>query len=488
MSANRPNIVLVVLDTARFDEVMTCVNDIQTTPFLQTLANEGATYTTAFSPAPWTLPSHASLFTGTYPSRHGAHAGHKQLNHSIPTLTEAFAANDYETVGVSNNTWISGEFGFERGFETFHRTWQYVQSDTDLGRAARTNEGVTKYRAVVKALIDGNPLTNLLNAFYGKFLRKQHDKGAIQTNDWIESWLSDRNDDPFFLFVNYLEPHLEYRPPSEHAKQFLPDGISYDEAMEIPQDAWRYIAKKTVLSDDELDSLRALYRAEIAYLDERLRELRSILQKSNEWKNTIFVVLGDHGENIGEFGLMDHQYSLADTLLHVPLVIHGGPFNNYGQIDSPVQLVDIPATLLECAGIDQSIFNKSIQGQSFHPDSDMRRSRVFAEYLAPQPSMEALEQRVGKLPAGVRTYDRSLRTIRTDEWKLIRGSDGTRRLYRTEGEETDDKSELYPDIAEHLENQLDEWLNSFEHADVTDDAVRISKDTRNRLEELGYLQ
>jgi len=102
------------------------------------------------------------------------------------------------------------------------------------------------------------------------------------------------------LFVNYLEPHLEYRPPEEFAEQFLPEGISYDEAMDIPQDAWRYIAGKAELSDRDFDVLRSLYRAEITYLDHRIDELKQLLETHGEWEDTVFVVTGDHSENIGD--------------------------------------------------------------------------------------------------------------------------------------------------------------------------------------------
>lgn len=222
------------------------------------------------------------------------------------TLAETFQRADYETVAVSNNTWISEEFGFARGFDTFQKTWQYVQSDTDLGEIARTKEGTDKLRAVANKLTDGNPLTNITNAIYGQFLRKQKDDGAKQTNEWVADWLRDRDDtSPFFLFINYLEPHLEYRPPEEFTEGFLPEGVSYDEAMDVPQDAWSYIAGKTEMTEREFEILRALYRAELAYLDHRIAELKRSLEDAGEWEDTVFVVTGDHGENIGDHGLME---------------------------------------------------------------------------------------------------------------------------------------------------------------------------------------
>jgi arylsulfatase A-like enzyme len=145
--------------------------------------------------------------------------------------------------------------------------------------------------------------------------------------------------------------------------------------------------------------------------------------------------------------------------------------------------------LLDEVDIDAPEFREQAQGVSFHPNADETREYAAAEYLAPQPSMEALEKRVGDLPEHVYRYDRSLRAIRTEEWKLIRGSDGSRRLYHVASDpgESEDVSADHPDIVARLEADLDEWLDSFEHADRSGD-VEMREETRARLEDLGYLQ
>ncbi|WP_338729864.1 sulfatase [Haladaptatus sp. DJG-WS-42] len=491
MDSKPPNVILLVLDTTRYDETLTTHSGAPIAPFLNDLATEGVCYDSTFTQAPWTLPSHASLFTGTYPSKHGAHAKHKRLSPQLLTLSEIFSNAQYETVAVSNNTWISEEFGFARGFDTFHKTWQFVQSETDLGRIARTEEGADMFRALASELTQGNPLVNLANAFYGKYLRKHEDDGAKQTNEWIQQWLQNRDSSqPFFLFGNYLEPHLEYRPPRNNAERFLPDGVSFKSAMAVSQDAWEYISGKTELSKRDFDILRALYRAEIAYLDSRIEEVKEALVTAGEWDNTVFVVTSDHGENIGEHGLMDHQYALYDTLLHVPLIINGGSFTGGKKVDNLIQLVDLAPTLLDVAGIEAPKAREQFQGQSFHPEANNEPQRcVFAEYMAPQPSMNALEKRVGELPKHLRKYNRSLRAVRTEEYKYIRGSDGLKELYdiRTDCGETDDIAEGNQDIVKEYDSILNGWANSFEHSQSTE-SVSMDADTRSRLEDLGYLQ
>jgi arylsulfatase A-like enzyme len=481
------NVVVVVMDTARWQSTPT---ERGVFTGLADHADDVTTATRAYTPAPWTLPSHASLFTGTYPSKHGAHAGHKRLDETYATLAELLADEGYETVAISNNTWVSEEFGFGRGFETFHKTWQYVQSETDLGRIARTRDGVDKLRGVLGALFEGNPATNLANAVYGQFFRRRDDDGAARTNAWVDDWLTERDDSrPFFLFVNYLEPHLEYRPPERHAREQLPDGVSYDEAMAVPQEAWAYIAGEADISEAEFEILRGLYRAEISYLGDRVEDLVAALERAGEFEETLFVLTSDHGENVGEHGLMDHQYSLYETLTHVPLFLTGGPFDG-GRIDEFVQTVDIPPTILDAIGADPSA-RAQFQGQSFHPDAAGSRDHVVAEYLAPQPSMAALERRVGDLPADVRRYDRSLRAIRTDTYSYIRGSDGSRELYDLEADprETENVADQRPEPTAELDTRLTAWLDSFDHADADrDGGVEMSDSARRRLEDLGYLQ
>ena len=483
------NIALIVMDTARYDSILDTQAKLST---LKKLQKRGTAYTSAFASAPWTLPSHGGLFSGQYSSRHGASAAAKQFPETVPTVAESFANASYETVAISNNTWISDEFGFARGFDTFLKNWQYIQSDVDLGKIARQEEGFDKIRGIARQLLDGNPIVNAANAVYGQFVRKQaEDDGAKGTNRQVADWLNERDDsNPFFLFINYLEPHLEYRPPKEYTEKFLPEDVSYAEAMDVNQDAWAYIARDIEMNNRDFEILEGLYYAEIAYLDERIGDLCQLLEEANEWEDTVFVITGDHGENIGDHGLMDHQYSLHDTLIHVPLVIHGGAFTGGETVDDLVQLTDLAPTLLDAAGIENDEFEVHSQGRSFHPDTETEpREYVFAEYLAPQPSMDALEKRVGDLPEKVYEYDRSLRAIRSEDWKMIRGSDRSIELYHI-AEDSDELKNLASDRPEkvsELESELDSWLKSFDHAKITADAD-MSDETKTRLEDLGYLQ
>ncbi len=475
------NVVLVVLDTAR----ATSVSE-RTMPTLTALAAEGTTFERAYSSAPWTLPSHASLFTGTRTSEHGAHGGHTYLSGEFRTVAEAFSDAGYETVGVSNNTWITEEFGFDRGFDQLRRGWQYLQSETDMGTVVRAEHLGWKLESMRERLFEGNPLVNAANVLYSEVIRPQGDDGADRATTWATEWLEDREDDrPFFLFCNYLEPHVEYDPPEEHARRFLPEG-TYEEATAIRQDPRAYDCEAYDLTEREFDLLRGLYRAELAYVDDQLGRLRDALEASGQWEKTLLVVCGDHGENVGDHGFFGHQYNLYDSLLHVPLVCHGGPFSDDSRTDL-VQLLDVPTSLLEAAGIEDDAFDEQGQGRSLLAGASEPREAVLAEYVSPQPEIERLEDRFGDLPERVYGFDRGLRAIRTHEYKYVTG-DGFERLHdvRTDPLEGTDLSAERPEVAEELRERLEHRLDGLE-AGASDGSVEMRESTKDRLADLGYL-
>lgn len=471
------------MDTARADEVLR--RDSSPMSFLLDIAASHTEFTDAKANAPWTLPSHGTLFSGQYPSVHGAHAAHKSFEYE-PTLPTLLDRAGYQTVGISNNTWVSGEFGYERGFDEFYTTWKLFQDGVDFGDVARMETGLASQLRGILRKFRGNPVKNAANLLYGQFFRKRYDDGAKKTNqivsDHLDSWVEGS---PLFLFVNYLEPHLEYHPPSEHMEQHLPADVSTSEANAVNQDAWAYITGDVSMSERDFEILRSLYRAELAYLDERLRELYQMFEAAGIANNTIFLITGDHGENIGDHNLMDHQYSLHEELLNVPLVAAGGDFESGETVHRPVQLADIPPTVLDFA--DAPIPDR-LPGQSLRDPTALPENRHrLSEYLAPQPQIETLKQQY-ECRQDIDQYDRRLRSLTHDGWKFIRGSDGSEFLFDLSQESAEETSLVddNPETAQRLRTRLDDIVAELPSVEDTD--VSISQSTEERLEDLGYLQ
>ena len=490
---NGPNVLLIVMDTARASDAFRA----GVMPNLRGIAAEGTTFTRAFTTGPWTLPSHASLFTGQYTTDHGTHAGSRRFEPNAPTLAERLRRNGYRTVGYSNNTWISSEFGFDRGFDDFYVAWELLEGGADLSTIAKRETGtLAQARAVVGELLNGDAPQTVVNALYAhvvrnRLLRNWYDDGAWLTNRRLERWLDRHEDDrPFFMFVNYLEPHLEYDPPRSFRDRFVPEGMDPTRLDDVNQDAWSYVTGETEMTERDFEALEALYAAELNYLDHRIGQLYDRLESIGELDDTVLIVVGDHGENIGEHGLMDHQYCLYDTLLHVPLVIRYPSSLPEGKVtDALVELRDLYPTVLEFADLQSEPAN-SVSDRSVATAPDEHRDRVIAEYVTPQPSMDALEERVGDLPPEVRRYDRGLRCIRTDQWKYIQGTDGSEELYDIVDDpgETDELSADREGVRNGLADTLTAEMGALNYEEEGDtDAATIEPSALDRLTDLGYL-
>lgn len=478
------NLVLIVMDTARAD-LVGVRNESTPMTNLRDIAKNGINFSNTHASAPWTLPSHGTLFSGQYPSVHKTHAAKKSFEYS-PTLSQILSDYEYNTVAVSNNTWISEEFGFDRGFQDFISTWQLFQDGVDFGDIAQTHHGRFGQLQGIFEKFRGNPFKNLANLVYGQYFRKRQDDGARRTNKLIQkeldSWL---DNDPLFLFVNYLEPHLEYRPPRELARSYLPEGVGLNEANSINQDAWAYITGETEMDNRDFEILQGLYEAELAYLDKRIGELIDIFEDAGVAGDTTFIITSDHGENIGDHGLMDHQYSLHETLLHVPLVISGPEFDAGHIVEKQITLADIFPTIIDIADIKVP---EDLPGYSLRKYEKIPEDRsLFAEYIAPQPPIDVLREQYD-CKTVVSEYDRLLRSVQQTNWKYIRGSDGSEWLFNLEEDpyEYTNRIEDSPEKADKSRNLLESWENNL--PEITDDQVSISAVTEDRLEDLGYLQ
>jgi arylsulfatase A-like enzyme len=480
-----PNVILIILDTARAQSFSCYGYNRETTPNIDRISQEGLLFENTISPSPWTLPAHASIFTGMYPSRHGCHEKHKFLNKNPPTLPETLKNIGYRTIGISNNSWISRNFGLDRGFDSFIKLWQIIQYETDLADAS--SRGIDKYKRAISLLAKGNPFINFANGIYGKYFWRRYDYGARRINKIVGKLLHDkmtRSGKPFFIFINYLEPHLFYRAPKPFFGMFLPEGVSRKDALSVNQDARCYIGGVIPMDEDDFEVLRALYDAELFYLDHRIGEVYEFLKEKNLLDNTLLIITSDHGENIGEHNLMDHQYCLYDTLLRVPFIMRfPGTFEGGKRINTMVQTTDIFPTIIELLNIKDQGLHEEVQGEGLLKNGNSRFA--ISEYIAPQPSIEAIRRRYPK--GDFSKYDRSLTSIRSYDWKLIVSSDGKDELYNIleDPMETKNLMSIHNDIYKNMRSKIDSWIRD-NREDVEDEDTHVSAEIKKRLEALGY--
>lgn len=481
----KPNVILIILDTARAQSFSCYGYNRETTPNIDRISQEGTLFENTISPSPWTLPAHASIFTGMFPSRHGCHEKHKFLNGNLPTLPEILKNIGYRTIGISNNSWISRNFGLDRGFDLFIKLWQIIQYETDLSDASA--KGKDKYKRAMGLVMKGNPFVNIVNGVYGKYFWRRYDYGARRINKTVKKLLHDelaRSENPFFIFINYLEPHLFYRAPEPFFGMFLAENISKKEALSINQDAWGYMGEIVPMTETDFEVLRALYDAELFYLDYRIGEVYECLKEMALLDNTLLIITSDHGENIGEHNLMDHQYSLYDTLLKVPFIMRfPGIFEGGKRIGNIVQTTDIVPTIMELLSLKDQRLLGEVQGESLLKDKNKRFA--MSEYIAPQPSIEEISKRY---PAGnFSKYNESLTSMRSLEWKLIVSSNGKDELYNIveDPNETRNSIHVQKGIYKDMRTKIDSWIK--EHGeDMKDEDTLVSTEIKKRLEALGY--
>lgn len=314
-----PNLVLAVVDTTRADALGLDRGGVA--PTLRAAARMGRTYTRAISPSPWTPPAHASMFTGLAPAEHGVWGPNLLDGDGWPRpgcvrgpllgrwLPALLAERGYRTLGISANSWIGGYLGFDHGFERFTSV-RYNPS----GRVRRTR-AVRVGRLLPRQVADRLRRRRVA----GQLRRRGQDWGAGLTLSILRDWLAESHR-PFFAFLNFMEPHWPYHPPAGF------EGYSAAEVRHALEVLVRYRGpawQRTPLPPEDAAMLRRLYLGEVGYLDRRLGELIELLADAGRLDDTVVVVVADHGEHLGEHGLLGHVASVYQELLHVPLLALG---------------------------------------------------------------------------------------------------------------------------------------------------------------------
>lgn len=328
-SADAPNVLLIILDTVRAASLSLYGYGRPTSPRLAEFAAGGVIFDSAYTVAPWTLPSHASMFTGLY---------HQDLSTDwlVPldgaprTLAEAFAASGYATGGfVGNLPYTSRESGLDRGFETYR----------DHKR--------TPLQLMLSATLFGTAREWWL--FGNRRAHRDDDRkeGPRVTAEFL-GWLDHRRPPRFFVFLNYFDAHLPL--PG------IPRGSAWDSGRRKLDSYDGAIARTDGYLGAVLDSLAA----------------RGVLDK------TLVIIVSDHGTLLGEHGLTAHGNSLYQLLLHVPLVIRGPGVPAGRRLGTPVSLRDLAETVRHTAGLSQSPF----PGTSLQPLWQARSTGPLSPLLA----------------------------------------------------------------------------------------------------------
>jgi len=326
-----PNVVLVVLDTVRAGNLASYGYGRPTSPEIDRLAAEGALFLDATSPSTWSLPSHASLFTGRYPSSHGAHGEHQYLDARYPTLAQVLERRGYETFCITANPWISDGLGLTRGF-----AWQ----DTSLREQGGAGQGFS----FIHRLLDRLGL-------------QDGDKGGDAVAASFEAWARGRPADggrPAFVFLNFIEAHFPYHLlPRDSLFTFTDRPYGELRGISIDLVGQQFGGKGRSVEEAGAPA-RDMYDGGIVYSNLLLQRVVEALREQGTLDRTVLIVLADHGEILGERGgFFGHGPTLYREAVGVPLLVRYPPRIPAGvRVAQPVSTLGVFATILDLAEIE----------------------------------------------------------------------------------------------------------------------------------------
>ncbi len=461
-----PNVVLLVIDTLRMDYLGAYGHQGGLTPNLDRFATDSTLYEETFSTAPWTVPSHGSMFTGYYPKTHGASSeDHLWLDDALLTLPEMLQAQGFQTVSITANVTIETA-NFDQGFD-HHR---YLRRPKSNGSLMLT------------------PLLQQLG-FPSRWMDKGSAASVVELGDWFQNKYNPSK--PFFLFVNVMEPHQRHQPPFKYRDAHLPPGRSHLEAVRLGASEYHGLAWHARQEDNprRIELVRAMYAAEVAYQDERIGQMLEMLGRQVDLNETMVIITSDHGDNLGEAKRWGHLFAVNDHLLHVPLMIrYPDQFPAAKRVPGMCQLTDLVPTIFDVLDVDCPI--KNLPGRSIVPTSFKPAKAVYAQWW---PNHWGLRTSMGSLgrQSPLASWTAHLRVIRNQDYKYIWSSDGHHSLFDIKH----DRDEAFnvimqePEIAKQLDERLWEWWHAqpdYQHSENSDNQP-LDPQSIEMLKSIGYI-
>lgn len=427
-----PNVVLIVMDTVRADHLSAYGYERPTTPFIDELCDSAVRYTHCRATGPWTLPSHASLFTGRFSFQHRARTeiDSRGVLRELPlslkhlTLAEALGERGYRTSAfVANAAYLREEFQLDQGFGTY---------------VVKREPGLEKNKAAFE-------------------------------------WLSE-GEQPFFLFLNYMDAHRPYntRPlPGERESAFSTEDVVHTSTL-LDELYAEVMGAGRAAPEELVNELLARYDTGIANADLAVGEVIAHLREQGLWENTLLVVTSDHGEFFGEHGLVEHSKDIYEEVLRIPLILKAPGVVPGSVSDELISLADLP----------------HLVSAAMPPSLASELGALFPRQSLEDFSLAEISFSRGKdMAVYGNRFRRERSVIYSGKHKLIRSSDGQNELYDLEADpkELDNLFDSKPRLARKLTARLSKYINDNPGQVESADPVQLDGDALKALTELGYV-
>jgi len=449
-------IIIYLVDTLRADRLGIYGHDypVSPSPNIDALAVESVVFDAAYSPAPWTLPSVASLITSTWPCEHGLLTSGSKLSPTILTLAERLQGIGYVTAGMYANHLVGPMADLNRGYESF-----------------------------------------------------ELQVGEYKFAEFSAYTLTQVDDDPLFLYLHSMEPHNFYMTPPWFSRFYVRfTSADYAElkslwigcrnlkvadynANRVPGTTVNTVEQEACNRSlqDIWSKIDRMYDAGITHADFEVGKVIEVLKSSGIWDKAIFIFLSDHGEEFGEHGEWSHEQSVYEELVRVPLIIHFPNDRYAGQrVSEPVALVDIMPTIFDFLA---------------QPDlCDGCRGRSLLSLLHGDSAPQGPEQKIMSYRHNLRTFYQPAKeargdlniAIRQDRWKGIWNDEIAKlELYDLTADPAErfDVSEQHVNLAGDLARNAQRWLGECQARRADVEIVNpLDEQQREQLKSMGYLQ
>ena len=430
LQAPRWNVLVVLVDTLRSDHLPIYGYDRATAPFLNEFSRKGVVFEQARSQAGCTFPSVNSLFTSQYPQLFQRSVKEHGLGipEGVPTLAEMLRAAGYSTGAVSSSPIVrvnpskrNPDGGYGAGFDQFDDSCEWEPADC-------VNEAAFK--------------------------------------------ILDDLQEPFFMYLHYLEPHGPYQPPEAHDRAFareqydkpwVADGTLFPLLGMLYQDL-----PAVEFTDQDLAHAIDLYDDEILYFDRQLFRMIQRLETDGMLDRTLIAFVADHGEEFLEHGFIGHCYDFTwDSSVKTPFVLWFPEFKRAGRTPALAQNLDLVPTILDYLGIDASQYD--LDGTSLRPVLEEERS-VHRYVFGLQRFARWVTDGRYKLSYNIKTGEAELFDLVLDP-----------------GERTTILARR-PEVGEELTEILMRWIDDVEGDLDVADRVQKASEATEKLRALGYLQ
>ena len=435
----RPNVIVVTLDTFRADRLGALGHPGKLTPNLDALAQEAALFAAAITPIGTTHPSHASMFTGKFPGGHGVRFNGDGLTESEQTLAERLSEQGYDTAGFVSKRTLFVRGGFEQGF----RYTTDEKGETGTGQGAQ--------------------------------------RSGQEVNRLVTEWLDDDPDEPVFLWVHYFGAHSPYAWTDLARQRFgEPRGPLSDGA--TAELFYAYGSEELPATEENRAALNALYDGELAEVDRDVGALLRLLEERGVLKDAVVLVVGDHGQLLGEHGDVGHGFQLFDPVLRVPFLIWRSADRTGRLVGERVSLIDLLPTVLDLLGLE----SPRTPGRSLVPALEGRRFAEVPQFASVRsPKLSQGKVRGG---GGGKGHDKSV-AVYFGANKLILGEEN-----RDVFDLSADPDELAPlDLTGGegeglLQKLLPHGLLHLMRERPSEEILDLPEDVLQEMRELGYIE